>query len=185
MDRKPVQNMDSSNPKINFRNSASRWFYYKNISRCTVLWMSNYNFLLKITSYYHIFPESNYSNTPEWSMELPISLVLCNYRHILWGILELTEKCRELNSTIYNTTQKYAENYRLLKIFQDGFRLGYDDVYFDIDWCQRFGGSCWLHIQFVVPFCHNNGGRMCVKHVLNYKIIRQDILEGSDFNVEE
>ena len=27
--------------KINLRNCTTCWFYYKNISRCTVLWMSN------------------------------------------------------------------------------------------------------------------------------------------------
>jgi hypothetical protein len=41
MDTEPVRNMCSSIPKINLRISASCWFYYKNISRCTVLWMSN------------------------------------------------------------------------------------------------------------------------------------------------
>ena len=35
-----VRNMQSSIPKINLRNSASIWFYYKTISRCTVLCMS-------------------------------------------------------------------------------------------------------------------------------------------------
>jgi hypothetical protein len=62
--------------------------------------------------------------------------------------MELTEKCRELNSTVYKTTQKYVANCKSLKIYQNGIRLGYDDVYFGIDWCQRFGGSCWLHLQF-------------------------------------
>ena len=42
MDRKTVRNMQSSIPKMNLRNCASRWFYYKNISRCTVTWMSDY-----------------------------------------------------------------------------------------------------------------------------------------------
>jgi hypothetical protein len=73
MDRKPVRNMWISIPKINLRNSASGWFCYKNISRCTVtrhdarshvtmhghmsrctvLWMSN------------IFLHVNFS--PKWS----------------------------------------------------------------------------------------------------------------------
>jgi hypothetical protein len=40
----------SSIMKINLRNSASRWFYYENISRCrTVLWMSNSD--LQVMSY--------------------------------------------------------------------------------------------------------------------------------------
>jgi hypothetical protein len=100
--------------------------------------------------------------------------------------LELTEKCKELNSTVYNMTQKYAANYRLLKISQEGVRLGYDDVYFGVDWCQRFGGSSWLYLQFVGLLCHKDKrGSRCVKHVVNYKIIRQDIPEGSDLNVEE
>jgi len=99
--------------------------------------------------------------------------------------LELTEKCREWNSTIYNKTQKYVENYRSLKISQGGFRLGYDDVYFCIDWYQRFGGSCWFHLQFVGLFFHKNkGGSRCVKDVVNYKIINQNIPEGSDLNVK-
>jgi len=42
MGSKPVRNMQSSIEKINLRNSASRWFYYKNILRCTILWMSNF-----------------------------------------------------------------------------------------------------------------------------------------------
>jgi len=36
MDRGTVRNMQSFIPKINLRISASSWFYYKNISRCTV-----------------------------------------------------------------------------------------------------------------------------------------------------
>ena len=40
IDRKHVRNMSSSIPKINLIISASLWFYYKNISRCAVLWMS-------------------------------------------------------------------------------------------------------------------------------------------------
>jgi len=91
-----------------------------------------------------------------------------------------------LNSTIYNTTQNYAANYRSLKISQDGVRLEYHNVCFGKDWCQNFGGSCWLHLQFVGLFCYKNkGGSRYVKHVINYKIIRQNIPEGSDLNVEE
>jgi len=83
-------------------------------------------------------------------------------------------------------TQNYAANHRSLKISQDGVRLGYDDVYFGVVWCQRFGGSSRLNLQFVGLFCHKDkGGSRCVKHVVNYKIIRQDIPEGSDLNVED
>ena len=41
MDRGTVRNMYSFIPKINWEISASGWFYYKNLSQCTVTWMSN------------------------------------------------------------------------------------------------------------------------------------------------
>jgi len=41
MDRGTVRNMWSFISKINCQVSASSWFYYKNLSRCTVTWTSN------------------------------------------------------------------------------------------------------------------------------------------------
>ena len=41
MDIETLRNMWSFIPKINLRNWCISWFYYKNLSRCTVTWKSN------------------------------------------------------------------------------------------------------------------------------------------------
>ena len=41
MDRGTVRNMKSFIPKISWEISASSWFNYKNLSRCTVTWTPN------------------------------------------------------------------------------------------------------------------------------------------------
>jgi len=42
-----------------WENSASSWFYYKNLSRCTVTWTSNYNFIFKNLELKVSFPFHN------------------------------------------------------------------------------------------------------------------------------
>ena len=54
MDKEPVRNMQSSIPKINLRISVARWFYFKNISRCTVLRISNL-LCCQVSTFSHYF----------------------------------------------------------------------------------------------------------------------------------
>jgi len=62
----------------NWEISASRWFYYKNISRCTIRWMSNMLKWFWLTSK----QDKNSHADKQWQVEIGISCSNSNFEAV-------------------------------------------------------------------------------------------------------